>query len=182
MAIEDSKGYVYRAITALKKEATADLLKAHFDGADACVKRVDRSGIEHFSAATSESLIEDWTEGQIFNEAAEMRWRKTADGFAVLWLTEQPISPDGFVLLKDLPYRAVRPSTKGDHGFLLWGTRLDKGGGRWWEARIPRPLHYPGFPVGNNTHPPQLSYWLYREGETVRWIRLVKLMEVKVNE
>ena len=177
MAAEQCKGYVYRSMTPLTEEAMSGLLKGHFEGECAIVRRIDQAEVVRYTA--DEPLIENWTEGQIFNEAAELRWRKTMKGFAALWLTEQAASPEGFTLLKDSPFAAVCPSEKVNHGFLLWGTRLDEDLGRWWEARIPRTLYYPGFPINKNSGPPQLSYRLYREGETVRWIRLVKLVEVK---
>jgi hypothetical protein len=179
VATGELKGYVYRAASPLQAEDLAGLLKAHFTRASAIVKRIDWADV--VCCNVDESLIENWTEGQVFSVAAELRWRKTASGYAALWLTEQPIALEGFVLLEDSPYTAACPSKKTDHGFLLWGTRQDKNKTRWWEARIPRPLRYEGLPVNKNS-PPHLSYRLYWHGETVRWTRLLEFVEVNTNE
>jgi len=179
VATEDEKGYVFRAT--LTKDALADLLKERFDGREgeapaepayAIVRRVDCADMK--SCAEVLLSLECWTEGQIFNENAELRWRQTAEGYAVLLLTEQDNPPADFQPLNGSPFTVVCPSSDERHGFLLWGTRPDKD--KFWETRIPRPLRYP---VPMTSKPPQLVYRLYQEGAAVRWVRLVGLVEVK---
>jgi hypothetical protein len=179
VATEDEKGYVYRAT--LPKDALAALMKARFgdregeapaEPACAIVRRVDCADMK--SCAEVLSSLERWTEGQIFNENAELRWRQTAEGYAVLLLTEQDNPPADFQPLNGSPFTVVSPSSDERHGFLLWGTRPDKD--KFWETRIPRSLRYP---IKTNGKPPQLVYRLYQEGAAVRWVRLVELVEVK---
>ncbi|MCS6861432.1 MAG: hypothetical protein NZT92_14040 [Abditibacteriales bacterium] len=192
----DEKGYVFYAT--LEQDVLARLLKERFhirEGeapaepnasaepsapperrppACALVRRVDCADVKTCEEVISH--LAQWTEGQIFNENAELRWRQTQGKYAVLLLTEQNDPPDGFQLLNGAPFTVVRPSSDDQHGFLLWGTRYDKAKDRWWEARIPRPLRYP---AKTHNKPPQLAYRLYQEGATVRWVRLVGLKEVQ---
>jgi hypothetical protein len=82
--------------------------------------------------------------------------------------------------IADKPFVVVPHFARSDQGYLLWGTRPDAN--KWWETRIPRPLNYPRLSKDGNSSPPQLAYRLYRDGEdkeTVRWVRLLKLTEVK---
>lgn len=179
MATEQKKGYVYGAT--LAEDTLTNLLKEHFNRACAIVRRVDDAKVVLFPSADAESLPGVWTEGQTFNDGAELRWRKTDNGYATLLLTEAKKLSDDFQPLSESPLSVVAPSLNEKHGFLLWGTRAANG--QWWEARIPRPLQYPrksedNKPLKDGDKPPQLVYWLYQEGAAVRWVRLVKLEEV----
>ena len=175
MADENKTGYVYHA--ELPPDELATLLAKLFDTkAVAIVRRVDGAAFPVFKP----SLIDEWSEGQVFNDNADLRWRRKGEKFAVLLLSEEDRQGGTFQPVKGSPFKVAFPTRKekrGSHGFLLWGTRLDKNGECWWETRIPRALRYPNFPVADNNAPPRLSYKLYCEGETVRWIRLVKLVE-----
>lgn len=169
----DEKGYVYRTPSPLTQGDLASLLKDRFADACAIVRRVD--GAEMKRCEELLPTLATWTEGQIFNEHAELRWRQTEGKYAVLLLTEQNNPPEGFQPLDGSPFTVVCPSQKEAHGFLLWGTRQRKDS-NFLETRIPRPLRYP---IQTNGKPPQLVYRLYQEGAAVRWVRLVGFKEVK---
>jgi hypothetical protein len=171
VATEERNGYVYRAT--LTEDALTKLVTGRFEGAGAIIRRVASAQFASFPSAEIESLPGDWTEGQIFNTEAELRWRQATGGYAVLLLTEKDDPPANFQPLAGSQLTVVCPSSDETHGFLLWGTRQT--GSQRWEARIPRPLRYPGKPTVN---PPKLAYQLYQEGAVVRWVRLVKLVEV----
>lgn len=176
MTTDQRTGYVFHAT--LTKEALASVLKGRFhDGDCAIVRRVDWADPVTFRVGEVELLLEQWTDGQIFNSNAELRWRQTADGYAVLLLTEE--NDPGFQYLASSSFTVACPSKDEKHGFLLWGTPRSEDRRRstdiWWEARIPRPLHYP---IKTKDGPPRLLYRLYLDGEAVRWVRLVKLEEV----
>jgi hypothetical protein len=175
MADENKIGYVYHA--ELLPDELSTLLAQLFDTkAAAIVRRVNGAAYPAFKP----SLLDEWSEGQVFNDKAELRWRRKAEKFAVLLLTEEEQEGGTFQPVKGAPFTVAFPTReekRDSHGLLLWGTRLDENRKCWWETRIPRALHYPNFPVAGNNAPPRLSYKLYREGETVRWIRLVKLVE-----
>jgi hypothetical protein len=193
MPAEDERGYVYRAEPAMNQDALADLLKDRFRGACAIIRKVDDAKMVEFPSAEAEILPGDWSEGQIFNERAELRWRRTGDGYAVLFLTEKPDSlqteadqsehepPAGLVPVNNKPFKIARASEDENHGFMLWGKPRKEGesGAAWREVRIPRLLCYPLKTEGG---PPRLVYRRYCDGETVRWTRLVKLVEVQTNE
>jgi hypothetical protein len=173
VSTEEKRGYVYSAT--LTDDTLANLLKEHFNRACAIVRRVDDTNVVLFPSADTESLPGVWTEGQIFNDVAELRWRKTGNGYAALLLTETTKLSDNFQPLSESPLSIVAPSSNEKHGFLLWGTRYSQSTGAFWEARIPRSLQYP---VKTKGEPPRLVYWHYLDREAVRWIRLVKLEEV----
>ncbi len=173
MSTEEKNGYVYRAI--LKQETLESVLKTHFNGAHAIVRRVDCTSVKTYEEVLSG--LDQWAEGQIFNDKAELRWRKTDKDYNMtLLLTEEDNPPDPFPADRRLSFTVVCPSLDKNHGFLLWGTRQDQDTGTFWEARIPRPLCYS---LKTKGKPPQLAYRLYQDGEAVRWVRLVDLVEAK---
>jgi hypothetical protein len=179
VAFEEKKGYVSHGL--LQKDVLSSLLKERFDRACAIVRKVDNAEVVLFPSPEVESLPGDWTEGQIFNEKAELRWRIVPDGCRVLLLAEENNPLTGFQILNGSPFSVVSPSKDNKHGFMLWGTRPDQD--KWWETRIPRPLRYPcnakNKLLTEKDKPPRLVYRLYLEGSAVRWVRLVKLEEVK---
>jgi hypothetical protein len=170
------KGHVYHAT--LKRDALADLLAKRFTAsASAIVRRVDEAGFVSFDPNTAASLVEQWSEGQVFGTEDELRWRHVGESCAVLLLTEKAEGQGGtsdFQSVSGSPFAVVSPSSDQKHGLLLWGTRQARG--QWWEARIPRPLDYP---LKTDQKPPNLTYRLYQDGAAVRWVRLVQLVEVK---
>ena len=180
MCAREKEGYAYHA--ELTKGALATVLreKDRFDLEDAwaVVRRVDCADVVPFHSAEAERFLEQWTGGQVFNTSAELRWRRVGDGYAVLLLAEEDNPPADFQPLqeKDKPFTVGHTSSDEGHGFLLWGTRYDQGTDTFWEARVPRPLCYP---LKTKGKPPRLAYRLYREGEVVRWVRLVNLVEEK---
>jgi len=175
MADETKTGYVYHA--ELPPDELATMLAQLFDtNAAAIVRRVNGAAFPSFKP----NLLDEWSEGQVFNDKAELRWRRKAGKFAVLLLTEEKQEGGVFRPVKGAPFTVAFPTReekRDSHGLLLWGTRSDKAGKCWRETRIPRSLNYSDFPVADSKAPPRLSYKLYREGETVRWVRLVNLVE-----
>lgn len=193
-------GYVYNVT--LPRAELVTLLTHLFKPKDAAiVRRVDSLEFLSFNA----ELVEQWSEAQVFNEVAEVRWRRSGDTYLVLLLSEQSKEvllaeqyelEEKLQLINSAPFIIAHPSSRQEHGFLLWGTRLverQQGAStascsepspvsEWWETRIPRALQYPGFPKGDNKKPPQLAYRLYHDDEAVRWVRLTKLVEVQANE
>jgi hypothetical protein len=195
----DEAGYVYQAT--LGQSELASLLTRLFSRCDAMIaRRVNAADFLSPNTADTEALtadeaarwLEQWDEAQIFNATAELRWRRQGASYAALLLSEQPVNSllgeademtASLQSLTAAPFVVRKPSMLNTHGFLLWGTRADKEEKCWWEARIPRRLSYQGFPPKNDkAKPPQLTYKLYQDGETVRWIRLVKLEEATNNE
>jgi len=156
---------------------------------DLIVRRVDAIEFLAFALDQAGALIADWEEGQIFSDKAELRWKRKNDGWTCLLLSEQSkellLAGYNELIAKwqavaGKPFAVVPHFNQSDRGFLLWGTRPDAD--QWWETRIPRPLHYPRPSKGRNSSTPQLTYQLYSDGEdkeTVRWVRLLKLTEVK---
>lgn len=169
---DDERGYVLRA--KLEAIPLAEQLTKLFNvTARAIVRRVDDMDFVSFDSNSAEALLQKWTEGQIFNDQVELRWRQSADVYDVLLLTEENSLLSGFQPLTGSPYTVTEPSSGEDHGFLLWGTKFVQGS--WLETRIPRTLRYP-VQTGKK---PRLSYYLYKEGAAVRWVRFRGLQEVK---
>ncbi|MCA1592683.1 MAG: hypothetical protein LC754_08550 [Acidobacteria bacterium] len=179
MSTVTTKGHVFHGTFA--PDALVELLAARFDSsACAVVRRVDDARFVKFPAPEAAQFLSTWTEGQVFDEHSEVRWKKQSERYSVLLLTEDSASvgeeeagvdkasaSPGFTPLHDAPLEVRAPSTQDTHGFLLWGTRPVNG--QWWEARIPRPLSYP---LETSNKPPRLIHCLYSEGATVRWVRL----------
>lgn len=169
------KGHVSRAT--LNAEALADLMASRFGPSSfALVRRVDDISFVEFPREGAAQLLASWAEGRVFDGGGEMRWKAGGDGYSVLLLEEEGAAggdaagvvgaPSGFTPLHAGPLDVSEPATRSDHGFLLWGTRL--AAGLWWEARVPRPLSYPANAAGT---PPRISFFLYSEGGSVRWVR-----------
>ena len=174
---DEPSGRVFRAALAGEssgRDALAGMLKERFDeSAVAIVRRLNDAEFVEFRPAEAERLLEDWTEGQLFDPKSEVRWRQADDGYDVLLLTESNDLPMGFRELRDSPFTVVEPSSKETHGFLLWGTTHDRDG--WLETRIPRYLRYPVETKGSL----RLSYLLYERGAVTCWVRLRNLREVR---
>jgi len=76
--------------------------------------------------------IEKYTRGRLFGKKAEIRWQKTAAGYALLWLSEgEP--PEGFVSF------GKWEMSESQNVFLLGGGEMEP----WRDTRIPRKLNYP---------------------------------------
>jgi hypothetical protein len=170
VANEQRSGHVYQGD--LTKDALAKLLGERFGNAHTIARRVDLCRAEKFDPTGIDSFLNEWDEAQVFNDEAELRWRRTPSGHTVLLLTETEAPPTGLPTAHDSPFDVVDPSTARTHGFLLWGTRNNRG--QWWEARIPNPVSYP---VKSGSKPPRLVYRLYERAGTVCWVRLVKFAE-----
>jgi hypothetical protein len=172
MAVE-ADGYVFRAV--LTQSALAELLIERFGtrSAFAIVRRVDAAEFLLWKPSNVVKLLDQWTECQLFDSEAEVRWKKSDDVYQALLLTERHDPPVGFQPISGLPFTAVESSSADSHGFLLWGTARKQD--TWFETRIPRPLHYPV----NSDKKPKISYRLYRERASVRWVRLTGLTEVE---
>lgn len=168
----EANGYVFRA--ALSLDALTALLAERFSaGAVAVVRRIDDAEFLQFVPTDPGALPREWTEGQIFDQASEVRWRAGEGGYAVLLLSEENDIPAGFLEIGGSPFDVRAASAAETHGFLLWGTR--QASGVWYEARIPRLLKYP---VGAGEKP-RLAYKLYEREAAVYWVRLCGLKEEK---
>lgn len=77
--------------------------------------------------------IEAYTRGRLFGEKGEIRWRKIADGYVLLWLSEGDL-PEPFTALGGR-WQASAPQDV----FLLGGGDTQP----WRDTRIPRKLDYP---------------------------------------
>jgi hypothetical protein len=166
----EPSGHVLRAT--LDREALTGLLAERFGSrAIAIVRRIDGAEFVPFDAANPGALPEAWTEGQLFDEGAEVRWRARDDTYEVLLLTERADSSPDFQELRESPFDVVIPSPEGSQGFMLWGTRLSEG--TWYEARIPRRLVYP---IATQRKL-RLDHRLYERNATVCWVRLCGLKE-----
>lgn len=81
--------------------------------------------------------IEEYTQGRLFGVNGEIRWKKTMDGYALLWLSEGDADkavPEPFTALSG-KWEASAPQDI----FLLGGGDTKP----WRDTRIPRRLHYP---------------------------------------
>jgi hypothetical protein len=185
MSTAATKGHVFHGTFA--PHALAHFLAARFDSsACAVVRRVDDARFVSFPPPEAAQFLALWTEGQVFDEAVEVRWKKRGEQYSALLLTEEraPVEgedpgesiniPIGFTPLH-AALEVREPSKQNTHGFLLWGTRRGDED-QWWEARIPRPLSYP---LETRDGTPLLNYCLYEEIGAVRWVRLRGLSEVK---
>ena len=76
--------------------------------------------------------IEKYTRGRLFGENGELRWQKTATGYALLWLSEGEL-PAGFAPL------GTWEMTHSSDLLLLGGGKTEP----WQDTRIPRKLTYP---------------------------------------
>ena len=76
--------------------------------------------------------IEAYTQGRLFGKEAEIRWKKTANNYALLWLSAGKL-PDGFTKSGD--WETSTPQRV----FLLGGGDTKP----WRDTRIPRKLNYP---------------------------------------
>ncbi len=168
---DETKGYVSHA--ALTPDALVELLTKRFHAtAQAIVRRIDAAEFVMFEPNQADQWLNSWSDGQIFDHEAELRWHRSKGAYSILLLTESNAMLGDFQPLAGSPYVVTDPSANDTHGFLLWGTTLDKGG--WIETRIPRLLQYPM----QGEKKPQLSYRLYQERMTVQWIRFAGLKEV----
>lgn len=106
--------------------------------------------------------IEKYTYGRLFGKNGEIRWQKTAKGYALLWLSEDEL-PDGFVSLGENEWEMVEPQNV----FLLGGGERKP----WRDTRIPRELNYPV----DWCKFPKIKAIQYkeRESQTIRFTRYV---------
>lgn len=118
-----------------------------------------------------------WDHGRAFDEAGELAWWREAGGFTVRVLTAGA-APEGLSWQARATWRANGDASQAT---LLHG-EPDKEQGQartWYEARIPRPLHYP-LPEGD---PPDrvvlLAQPLHNGDEIVGITRLVGVKGIR---
>lgn len=78
------------------------------------------------------SEILEYTHGRLFGSSGEVRWKKTADSYALLWLSEGDL-PEGFT--EQGEWEISEPQEVS----LLGGGETKP----WRDTRIPRKLKYP---------------------------------------
>jgi hypothetical protein len=167
---DEAKGYVSHAT--LTTDALVELLTKRFNAtAQAIVRRVDAAEFVMFDPNHVDEWLNHWSDGQIFDHEAELRWHQSKGAYSVLLLTENNNLFEDFHPLAGSPFVVTAQSFNDTHGFLLWGTTRNEEG--WIETRIPRLLQYPM----QAKKKPQLSYRLYQERMTVRWVRFTGLKE-----
>lgn len=82
----------------------------------------------------AEAEIEKYVQGRLFGKEGEIRWKKTAEGYSLLWLsTGEP--PESFKPLDEIEWEMTKPQNV----FLLGGGDTKP----WRDTRIPRELDYP---------------------------------------
>lgn len=108
--------------------------------------------------------FEAYTRGRLFGEKGEIRWRKTTDGYALLWLSEGDL-PEPFTALGG-KWHVSAPQDV----FLLGGGDTQP----WRDTRIPRKLDYPMQWCPS----PQVRVIQYkdRHSQTIRFTRYTKFV------
>lgn len=103
----------------------------------------NKQGIfQEYSAGIANLCQEDCINGSVFGKLAEVRWREVGAKLRLALIAKAGM--DGFA--PSWSYMTCdmnRCESCDERSVILWGTRYtDKHG--WIEARIPRPLSYPG--------------------------------------
>ena len=103
--------------------------------------------------------VKKYSYGRLFGKDGEIRWRKTACGYSLLWLSEGD-SPEGFTRLEG-EWETSAPQDV----FLLGGGDTTQ----WRDTRIPRKLDYPIDPCQF----PSVKVIQYKElnSQTIRFTR-----------
>ena len=103
--------------------------------------------------------IQEYAHGKVFGSNGEIRWRKTAYGYSLLWLSEGD-SPEGFTRLEG-EWETSAPQNV----FLFGGGDTTQ----WRDTRIPRELDYPIDPCQF----PSVKVIQYKElnSQTIRFTR-----------
>ena len=112
----------------------------------------------------TEAEVKNYTRGRLFGKDAEVRWKKIADGYSLLWLSERDKKddlPEPFTAL-DAEWETSAPQKV----FLLGGGETEP----WRDTRIPRELKYP---FVDWCQYPQVSIIQYRDlkSQTIRFTR-----------
>ena len=108
--------------------------------------------------------IEAYPHGRLFGKNGEVRWRKIAKGYTLLWLSEGDL-PEGFTELGE--WNATAPQK----AFLLGGGETTP----WRDTRIPRELKYPM----EWCKSPSIKVIHYKEGnsQTIRFTRYTEFSD-----
>jgi len=178
-----TQGYVCH--THMTTTDLADYLRTHFStGACALVYNRERIRLVPFLPTTVDTFLHDWTEGRVFNNQVELRWKMQAGLYAVLYFSERNEETRyGFQALSEGHFIVVEEEDA-PHEILLWGTQhvetieepADASYEVWREARIPHRLSYPERCIQpRKSDTPSLKYRLYRDPDSlaVRWLRLI---------
>ena len=106
--------------------------------------------------------IQTYTQGRLFGNKGEIRWKKTTDGYTLLWLTDNEI-PDGFRSCGE--WEMCKPQ---DIMLIGGGKTAD-----WQSTRLPRELIYP-IEQGQN---PMVTAVQYKErhSQIIRFTRYTTL-------
>lgn len=115
--------------------------------------------------ALDTAKIEKYTHGRLFDKKREIRWQKTADGYALLWLSEESL-PEGFTEQGEWEISAPQKV------FLLGGGDTEP----WRDTRIPRELNYP---FVEWCQYPKVSIIQYRDlkSQTIRFTRYTAFLK-----
>lgn len=115
--------------------------------------------------APDTAKIEKYTHGRLFDKKREIRWQKAADGYALLWLSEESL-PEGFTEQGEWEISAPQKV------FLLGGGETKP----WRDTRIPRELDYP---MEEWCPYPKVSIIQYRDlkSQTIRFTRYTAFLK-----
>ena len=107
--------------------------------------------------------IQAYTQGRVFGKKGEIRWKQTADGYSLLWLSEGDL-PKGFTTFSE--WQTTPPQDV----FLLGGGDTQP----WRDTRIPRELDYPM----QWCESPQVRVIQYkdRHSQTIRFTRYTEFV------
>lgn len=108
--------------------------------------------------------IEAYTHGRLFGNNGEIRWKKTVEGYSLLWLSEGDL-PEGFTALGEWETSAPQEV------FLLGGGDSTT----WQDTRISRELNYPI----NRCQFPSVKIIEYKElnSQTIRFTRYTDFVD-----
>lgn len=108
--------------------------------------------------------IKKYTHGRLFDKKREVRWQKTADGYALLWLSEGEL-PKGFT------GQGKWETTAPQKVHLLGGGETKP----WRDTRIPRELDYPM----KWCQSPKVKIIQYRDlkSQTIRFTRYTEFVD-----
>ncbi len=114
-----------------------------------------------------EAEIEGYTRGRLFGKDAEIRWKKTIDGYSLLWLSEGDL-PEGFTALGECEWEKHAPQNV----FLLGGGETERK--PWQDTRIPRNLDYP---IDKCQYPSvKVIQYRERDSQTIRFTRYTEFV------
>lgn len=137
------------------------------------VTRIDHTDFVDLDEPSAKKIVEDWTQGRMFCESFEIRWRRfdIAGPNDVLFLCEDPaLTPAGFRAIAG-DWRVSEPGK--DASLFAWGSPGDEESPhKRLESRLPRELNYP---IGCNAGRVKCLYYRNKSDQ----VQLIRLMEVK---